>query len=205
MELVAIVLIVLVVVAGIAFVAVGRSRGGAPGEIGPEPPGAGGTATIEAPTADTPAEAPTASDSVPVLDEVDLAETEIDEAEVAEVEELVRPSFRERLAKARSTFSGYVGSVLSRSEIDDESWEELEEALILADVGIGPTQELLDTVKATVKERKLTTNDELIEALRDEMKLRLVASTELVRSEESPTIWLFVGVNGVGKTTTIGK
>ncbi|MFV0316558.1 MAG: signal recognition particle-docking protein FtsY, partial [Microthrixaceae bacterium] len=40
---------------------------------------------------------------------------------------------------------------------------------------------------------------------RDEMKLRLVASTELVRSEESPTIWLFVGVNGVGKTTTIGK
>ena len=117
----------------------------------------------------------------------------------------MRPSFRERLAKARSTFSGYVTSVLSRSEISEESYEELEEALILADVGIGPTQELLDSVRSTVKERKLTTNAELIEVLRAEMKLRLEAPTELVRSEESPTIWLFVGVNGVGKTTTIGK
>ncbi len=198
-----IVLAVVVVGAGVAFVATGRGRG-APGEIGPESTAPRGTATIERPpsgeVAGTPVDEAAAGTDAPAP-----PEAEIDADVEAVPEELVRPSFRDRLAKARSTFSGYVGSVLSRSEIDDESWEELEEALILADVGIGPTQELLDAVRATVREQKLTTNDELVEALRDEMKLRLLAPTELARSEESPTIWLFVGVNGVGKTTTIGK
>lgn len=126
-------------------------------------------------------------------DELDLLEPE------------VRPSFRERLSRARSTFSGYVGSILSRSAIDEESWEELEEALIRADVGVGPTQELLESVRATVKERGITTPAELIEAVKEEMKSRLAGPTDLRVSEEPPTIWLFVGVNGVGKTTTIGK
>jgi len=127
------------------------------------------------------------------------------EAEQAGLEELVRPSVRDRLARARSAFSGYVGSIRSRSSIDDESWDELEEALIRADVGIGPTQELLDSVRSTVKERGITTPDELIEAVKDEMKSRLGGSVELAFAEQSPTVWLFVGVNGVGKTTTIGK
>ena len=126
-------------------------------------------------------------------DELDLLEPE------------VRPTFRERLSRARSTFSGYVGSILSRSAIDEESWEELEEALIRADVGVGPTQELLESVRATVKERGITTPAELIEAVKEEMKSRLAGPTGLRVAEEPPTIWLFVGVNGVGKTTTIGK
>ena len=121
------------------------------------------------------------------------------------VEELVRPSFRERLSRARSAFSGYVGSILSRSSIDAEVWDELEEALIRADVGVGPTQELLESIRATVKERGLTTPDALIEAVKDEMKSRLAGPVELARAERPPTVWLFVGVNGVGKTTTIGK
>lgn len=123
----------------------------------------------------------------------------------AGVEELVRPSFRDRLTRARSAFSGYVGSILSRSEIDAGTWEELEEALILADVGIGPTTELLESVRATVKERQLTTPEQLIEAVKAEMVSRLSAPTDLAISASAPTIWLFVGVNGVGKTTTIGK
>ena len=123
----------------------------------------------------------------------------------ATVEELVRPSFRDRLARARSTFSGYVGSILSRTTIDAESWDELEEALIRADVGIGPTQELLDSVRATVKERGLTTPEQLIDAVKDEMKSRLAGPVDLAMADTAPTVWLFVGVNGVGKTTTIGK
>ena len=123
----------------------------------------------------------------------------------AGVEELVRPSFRERLGRARSAFSGYVGSILSRSAIDAETWDELEEALIRADVGIGPAGELLDAVRADVKEKGITTPEALIEAVKDEMKFRLVGDTSLRRAEEPPTVWLFVGVNGVGKTTTIGK
>jgi len=131
-----------------------------------------------------------------------------EEAELAGeagVEELVRPSFRDRLARARSTFSGYVGSILSRTDIDAETWEELEEALIRADVGIGPATELLESVRATVKERQLTTSVELVEAVKAEMVRRLAAPIELRTAAEAPTIWLFVGVNGVGKTTTIGK
>lgn len=132
-------------------------------------------------------------------------------AEAAELEgeqELLaeeRPSFRDRLSKARSAFSGYVGSILSRSEIDAESWDELEEALIRADVGIGPATDLLDSVRVTVKERGITTSAELIEAVKAEMKLRLAGPVGLVTADSPPSVWLFVGVNGVGKTTTIGK
>ncbi len=132
-------------------------------------------------------------------------------AEAAELEgeqallEEVRPSFRDRLSRARSAFSGYVGSILSRTDIDAETWEELEEALIRADVGIGPATELLDAVRATVKERGLTTSAELIEAVKAEMKQRLAGPVELHTADSPPSVWLFVGVNGVGKTTTIGK
>ena len=127
------------------------------------------------------------------------------DGELEALVEQVRPSFRDRLSRARSAFSGYVGSVLSRSGIDAESWDELEEALIRSDVGMGPTQELLDAVRATVEERKITTSVELIEAVKDEMKARLAGPVTLARAEVAPSIWLFVGVNGVGKTTTIGK
>ena len=58
-----------------------------------------------------------------------------------------RPRFRDRLAKARGAVAGYLGSVLSRSDIDDETWDELEEALIRADVGVALTSELLDDLR----------------------------------------------------------
>ena len=125
--------------------------------------------------------------------------------ELERAEEAVKPTFRDRLSRARSTFSGYMGSILSRSTIDDETWDELEEALIRADVGIGPATELLDAVRATVRERGITTSVELIDAVKDEMKARLAGPVDLAMSAEAPTIWLFVGVNGVGKTTSIGK
>ena len=135
----------------------------------------------------------------------EAAEAEWESEQAGGLEELVRPSFRDRLSRARSAFSGYVGSIMSRSTIDDETWDDLEEALIRADVGIGPAQELLDAVRSTVKERGLTTPEELIDAVKDEMKARLAGSVELHVAETAPTAWLFVGVNGVGKTTTIGK
>ena len=135
----------------------------------------------------------------------EAAEAEWEGDHGAGVEELVRPSFRDRLSRARSAFSGYVGSILSRSTIDAETWDDLEEALIRADVGIGPAQELLDSVRATVKERGLTTPEQLIEAVKDEMKSRLAGPVDLAFADTKPTVWLFVGVNGVGKTTTIGK
>ncbi len=96
--------------------------------------------------------------------------------------------------------------MLSRSTIDAETWEEIEEALIRADVGVGLTASLLDEVRTRVKAESITTPDRLLEVLKDDMKQHLAEGDRSLRLEEgSPSVWLFVGVNGVGKTTTIGK
>ncbi|MGH9135468.1 MAG: signal recognition particle-docking protein FtsY [Acidimicrobiales bacterium] len=117
----------------------------------------------------------------------------------------VRPRLRDRLAKARDLVSGYVGSVLARTKIDDETWDELEEALVRADVGIGLTTELLDELRSRVKEQGIDTPEQLVTALKSELKERLSADRTLRFEPGLPNVWLFVGVNGVGKTTTIGK
>jgi len=122
------------------------------------------------------------------------------------VEAPVRPRLRDRLGKARGLLGGYMGSIRSRGRIDDETWDELEEALVLADVGIGPTTALLDSLRARVKTDGLTSSDELVEALKAELKQRLSGfDRTLSFAPEAPSVWLFVGVNGVGKTTTVGK
>jgi fused signal recognition particle receptor len=129
-----------------------------------------------------------------------------DAAALAVVEEIVRPRFRDRLGKARSLLGGYFGSVLGRTSIDQSSWDDLEEALIRADVGIGTTTALLAELKARVKTEGITTGDLLLEALKADLKKRLVSADRSLRFEPGrPNVWLFVGVNGVGKTTTIGK
>ena len=135
---------------------------------------------------------------------------EIEEALASAVEEqqaeAVRPRFRDRLTKARSLLAGYVGSVLSRSTIDDETWEELEEGLLRADVGVHLTTELLDDLRREVKEKGITEPEALLAQLKGDLKARLaVGDRSLAYEPGAPNVWLFVGVNGVGKTTTIGK
>jgi len=118
----------------------------------------------------------------------------------------VRPRFRDRLGKARTLLSGYMGSVRSRAKIDEETWEELEEALVRADVGIAATTALLDQLRARVRAEGITTPDALVEALKADLKKSLTMADPTLRIEPGvPNVWLFVGVNGVGKTTTIGK
>jgi fused signal recognition particle receptor len=137
-----------------------------------------------------------------------VAEIEEALANAVEVEqqEAVKPRFRDRLAKARSLLAGYVSSVLSRSEIDDETWEELEEALIRADVGVKTTTTLLEELRAEVAEKGITEPEALLAQLKGDLKARLAVSDRSLHYEPgAPNVWLFVGVNGVGKTTTIGK
>jgi len=137
-----------------------------------------------------------------------LSESRAEEAVEVEAppEEAVRPRFRDRLGKARALFSGYLGSVRSRAKIDEETWDELEEALVRADVGVGATGVLLDDLRTRVKAEAIATPDELVEALKADLKKTLaVADRSLHFEPGSPNVWLFVGVNGVGKTTTIGK
>jgi fused signal recognition particle receptor len=120
-----------------------------------------------------------------------------------------RRRFRKRLGRVRGAFTGAFTGVRGRSGITAESWDELEEALLRADVGIAVTDALLNPLRARVKSKDLTSPDALLDALRTSMKARLVDTDRSLRFEDrdgaGPNVWLFVGVNGVGKTTTIGK
>jgi fused signal recognition particle receptor len=117
-----------------------------------------------------------------------------------------RLRFVDRLGKARGLLSGYLGAIRTRDKIDDDTWDELEEALLRADVGVGATTALLDQLRARVKSEGITTADKLVEALKDDLKKRLTMADRSLRLDPGfPNVWLFVGVNGVGKTTTIGK
>jgi fused signal recognition particle receptor len=124
-----------------------------------------------------------------------------------EVVEPEVPTFRGRLARARSTFAGAFAGVLSRGGITDATWDDLEEGLLRADVGLSVATDLLDGLRATVKARDITQPDELLDALRQEMKERLAGADRSLHfdAQRRPNVWLFVGVNGVGKTTSIGK
>jgi fused signal recognition particle receptor len=116
------------------------------------------------------------------------------------------PRFRDRLGKARGALGGYFGGVLGRSTIDQTTWDDLEEALIVADVGPLATAEVLDELKARVKAESIKDPDALMEALKADLKKRLAPGDRTLRFDPGVTnVWLFVGVNGVGKTTTIGK
>ena len=119
---------------------------------------------------------------------------------------LERPRFRDRLGKARSLLADQLAGVRRRGKIDKQAWDELEEALVLADVGITTTDELLKDLKEGARRDGLNTPEQLVDALREELIGRLQGERELHRAAVGmATVWLFVGVNGVGKTTTIGK
>ena len=118
----------------------------------------------------------------------------------------VRPRLRDRLGKARALLAGYFGDLRGRTVIDDEVWNELEEALIRADVGVVVTGRILDDLRRRVKEASVTTPDELLELLKVDLVDQLRAADRSLAFEPGqPNVWMFVGVNGVGKTTSIGK
>jgi len=139
----------------------------------------------------------------------------------AEPEPVPEPAtYRGRLGKARGLLSGYLGAVRSKGKIDATTWDELEEALLRADVGVGATDGLLTDLRARVKGGEIGSPDALVDALKSDLVAMLsTADASLAvpgdkgRAEAgsgsepaSPVeVWLFVGVNGVGKTTTVGK
>jgi fused signal recognition particle receptor len=140
--------------------------------------------------------------------------TAVLEPEAVEPEVVAPPaSLRERMTRARSALTGAFTGILGRGSITNETWDDLEEALLRADVGIGVTTGLLDGLRAQVKSKEITEPSDLLDALQGEMRARLSGADRTLNFEpdddatdgHSPNVWLFVGVNGVGKTTTIGK
>ena len=114
------------------------------------------------------------------------------------------------LIKSRNTFSSRLLDLTKRhSKVDEEYFEELEEILIMADIGVNTVMNFMEKLRKRVKEEKITDPEFLKEVIVDELFIIYVSgeilSTNLKRNETNPTVYLFVGVNGVGKTTTIAK
>ncbi|MGI6449872.1 MAG: signal recognition particle-docking protein FtsY [Desulfitobacteriia bacterium] len=113
---------------------------------------------------------------------------------------------KERLTKTRQGFVDKVGEIFTGAKkIDENLYEELEEALIQADVGVNTALELVDLLRKTVKEQKISDPAALQEVLKEQITALLGEQSPLKFAPTGLTVYLVVGVNGVGKTTTIGK
>lgn len=133
-------------------------------------------------------------------------------APVEAVEEAKKPGFFARitqgLKRTSTQFSEGLGNLLlGKKAIDDELLEEIETQLLIADVGVEATTKLIDTLTAKVARKQLADSEALYESLQSELRNLLVPVEQPLRivSANKPFVILVVGVNGVGKTTTIGK
>ncbi len=116
-----------------------------------------------------------------------------------------RNPFRFSLGRTRQLF-GHVNQALDADEISEDFWDELEETLLSGDVGVQTTERLMSTLRERVEAERLERGSQVREALKEELEILLGASDPLVFSDTSPiTVYLVVGVNGVGKTTSIAK
>ena len=123
-------------------------------------------------------------------------------------EEVVK--YDEGLVKTRKEFTTEISNLSKKyKNIDDDYFEELENILIMADIGVNTVMKFVDKLKKRVKEEKITDSNILKEIIVDELLIMYVEgntfSSKINFSEEGPTVILFIGVNGVGKTTSIGK
>ncbi len=108
------------------------------------------------------------------------------------------------LKKTRTAMSNAFGGLFSHGA-DEEFFEELEERLILADLGVETAEKAVDALRCRVKEEKLREEDELRDALKDILVQMLNVGDTALKIGTRPSVVLVIGVNGVGKTTTIGK
>ncbi|KUL71686.1 MULTISPECIES: signal recognition particle-docking protein FtsY [unclassified Streptomyces] len=153
---------------------------------------------------DLPGGGATAVEEPPVVEELPPTAIEVPEPTAGR---LVR--LRARLSRSQNALGQGLLTLLSREHLDEDTWEEIEDTLLTADVGVAPTQELVDGLRERVKVLGTRTPDELRGLLREEL-LKLVG-TDMDRTVHTepeaskPGIVMVVGVNGTGKTTTTGK
>lgn len=113
---------------------------------------------------------------------------------------------KNNLAKTRDNLTERIGDLIRvSSKIDDDFYDELEEILITADVGVDTSLYILDKLKAKVKDAKISNPSDVRECLKNIIIEILSDSENTIRPEKTPSVYLVIGVNGVGKTTSIGK
>lgn len=150
-----------------------------------------------------------ALDTPPAVEDPVVAEPAAPEIEVPEptAGRLVR--LRARLARSQNSLGKGLLTLLSREHLDEDTWEEIEETLLTADVGVAPTQELVERLRERVRVLGTRTPEELRGLLREELVALLGPELDRTVHTESPSdvpgVVMVVGVNGTGKTTTTGK
>ncbi|MFE4810966.1 signal recognition particle-docking protein FtsY [Peribacillus simplex] len=136
--------------------------------------------------------------------------TQEEKEKSVEAEVSIGEKFKQGLTKTRNSFTGRVNELVARyRKVDEDFFEELEEILIQADVGFDTVMELIDQLKMEVKLRNISDTREVQSVISEKLVEIYQGDEEATSSlniqEEGLTVILFVGVNGVGKTTTIGK
>jgi fused signal recognition particle receptor len=180
----------------------------------------GGSTTVERPPTtaeqapglpELPAELPALVDGQPQVEQPQVEQPQVEQPQVEQPEptagRLVR--LRARLSRSQSVLGRGLLSVLSRDHLDDDAWEEIEDSLISADVGVEATQALVGRLKERVRVLGSRTvaevRDQLAEELTAALEPELDRSLRTTPHDGRPAVLLVVGVNGAGKTTTCGK
>lgn len=210
--------IVIVVIAVVALATLGgllvspvRRRRGRRG-AGDAPPPATRPSTSPRASTTRPRPAPTAPPVRTGGEPAEAAPTEAAPSRALDVPDpaagrLVR--LRGRLARSQSTLGRGLLAALSRERLDEEAWEEVEDTLLVADMGVAATQEIVSALRERVRVLGVREPDQLRVLLRDELLAQVGTTTDrtlhTAPSDGHPAVVLMVGVNGTGKTTTCGK
>ena len=113
--------------------------------------------------------------------------------------------FFDKIKQGLSRTASSISSVFTASELDDDFYDELEESLILADLGVDTTAKAVARLRSEAKTRRLKTAEEARACLREILVEMLNVGSPVLQLDTKPSVVLVIGVNGVGKTTTIGK
>ena len=113
--------------------------------------------------------------------------------------------FFDKIKQGLSKTASSISSVFTASELDDDFYDELEESLILADLGVDTTAKAVERLRSKAKSRRLKTAEEARACLREILVEMLNVGSPVLQLDTKPSVVLVIGVNGVGKTTTIGK
>lgn len=142
----------------------------------------------------------------PIIEEAEEETEEVQAEEVEETKEGLFTRLRRGLSKTQAGLLGGLGGIVSKKEINADLWDEFEETLIMADLGVNTTMKLRENIETKLSKQSLTSPESITSTLKEEI-LEILQSAQgtPINADASPFVIMVAGVNGVGKTTTIGK
>jgi len=141
-----------------------------------------------------------------VIEEIGEEIEHLEPEEVEETKEGLFARLRQGLSKTQAGLLGGLGEIISKREIDANLWDDFEETLIMADLGVNTTMKLRENIETKLSKKSLSSSESITDTLKEEI-LEILKSAQgaPIKADASPFVIMVAGVNGVGKTTTIGK